>query len=231
MTEELKRALVSSVDTANELEALRAAKKCLDEKVPSETLVKNISEAFKVIGTKYEAGLYYLPELMFAGMVAQKVLSVLSPILGQGEPAKARGNIVIGTVRGDIHDLGKNIVSLMIRPSGFRVVDLGTDVSPEKFMEAIALEKASILCMSALLSTTREEMRAVIRELRKRGLRDNIKVIVGGGAVDERFAKEIGADAYGKDAIEAINLCKRLIGRVEHGSPRESHTVNKQEGT
>jgi methylmalonyl-CoA mutase cobalamin-binding domain/chain len=209
LAKSLKESLIGSVDRANEAEVMEVARKCLDTKVPAEALVKSISEAFNVIGTKYEKGVYYLPELMFAGMTAQKVLDVLSPILAHGGPAQVHGNVVIGTVRGDIHDLGKNIVSLMLRPSGFRVIDLGTDISPEKFIEAIASEKASILCMSALLSTTREEMRAAIQELKKRGLRNDVKVIVGGGAVDEHFAKEIGADAYGKDAIEAIALCKR----------------------
>ncbi len=212
MAKRLKESLVSSVENASESEALDAARKCLDKKVPAEALVRNISEAFNVIGGKYEKGVYYLPELMFAGMAAQKVLEVLSPILGHGESTKVHGKIVIGTVRGDIHDLGKNIVSLMLRPSGFKVTDLGTDVAPEKFAEAIRSEKADILCMSALLSTTREEMRVVIQELKKRGLRDKVKVIVGGGAVDEAFAGEVGADAYGKDAIEAIKLCESLAG-------------------
>jgi methylmalonyl-CoA mutase cobalamin-binding domain/chain len=212
LAKSLREALISSVDEANESEVIETAKKCLVREVPAEALIQSVSEAFNVIGRKYEKGVYYLPELMFAGMTAQKALDILSPILGYDEQNRVRGNIVIGTVRGDIHDLGKNIVSLMLRPSGFRVIDLGTDVSPEKFIEAIASEKASILCMSALLSTTREEMRVVIQELKKSGLRNNVKVIVGGGAVDERFAKEIGADAYGKDAIEAITLCKRFAG-------------------
>jgi methylmalonyl-CoA mutase cobalamin-binding domain/chain len=212
LARKLKESMIRSVDEANESDLLEVAKKCLSTRVPAEMLVKSISDAFVIIGTKYEKGVYYLPELMFAGMTAQKALDILSPILGYDEQNRVRGNIVIGTVRGDIHDLGKNIVSLMLRPSGFIVIDLGTDVSPEKFIEAIASEKASILCMSALLSTTREEMRVVIQELKKSGLRNNVKVIVGGGAVDERFAKEIGADAYGKDAIEAITLCKRFAG-------------------
>jgi methylmalonyl-CoA mutase cobalamin-binding domain/chain len=136
----------------------------------------------------------------------------LGPILSSGESDKTRGKVVIGTVRGDIHDLGKNIVSLMLRPEGFKVIDLGTDVSPDKFAETIVSEKANILCMSALLSTTRDEMRLVVNELKKRGLRNRVKVLVGGGAVDRAFAKEVGADAYGKDAIEAAKLCKSLAG-------------------
>jgi methylmalonyl-CoA mutase cobalamin-binding domain/chain len=212
LAKSLKESLIGSVDRANESEVMEVAKKCLDSEAPAEALVKSISEAFNVIGTKYEKGVYYLPELMFAGMVAQRVLQVLSPILGHGGSTKVRGSIVIGTVRGDLHDLGKNVVTLMLRPSGFKVTDLGTDVAPERFVEAALSEKADIICMSALLSTTREEMRAVIQELKKSGLRGKVKVIVGGGAVDEAFAREIGADAYGKDAIEAIKICESLAG-------------------
>jgi methylmalonyl-CoA mutase cobalamin-binding domain/chain len=212
LAEELRESLISSVDNANETELLEVAKKCLGKKVPAESLIKSIADAFGVIGSRYEKGDYYLPELMFAGTVSQKVLGILAPILYSDKSKRTFANIVIGTVRGDIHDLGKNIVTLMLRPEGFEVTDLGTDVSPTRFAETIASEKATILCMSALLSTTRVEMKEVIRELKRRGLRDKVKVIIGGGAVDQSFAKEVGADAYGKDAIEAVKLCKSLAG-------------------
>jgi len=208
----LRDALLSGVEKSSESEALRIAETCLKKKLPGDTLVKSISEALNMIGSKFEKGDYYLPELLFAGMMAEKVIKLLSPLLKSGESIKAGGKIVIGTVRGDLHDLGKNIVALMLRPAGVDVVDLGSDVSPEKFVEAIRREKADALGMSALLSTTREEMRTVINELKKQGLRNKVKVLVGGGAVNEDFAREIGADAYGKDAIEAVRLCKKLVG-------------------
>lgn len=208
----LRDALLSGVEKSSESEALRIAETCLKKKLPGDTLVKSISEALNMIGSKFEKGDYYLPELLFAGMMAEKVIKLLSPLLKSGELIKAGGKIVIGTVRGDLHDLGKNIVALMLRPAGVDVVDLGSDVSPEKFVEAIRREKADALGMSALLSTTREEMRTVINELKKQGLRNKVKVLVGGGAVNEDFAREIGADAYGKDAIEAVRLCKKLVG-------------------
>jgi methylmalonyl-CoA mutase cobalamin-binding domain/chain len=210
LARQLKDALTNSVEKSSEAESLEVARKCLEGRLPPDLLIGSISEAFKAIGDKFEKGVYYLPELLFAGTVAQKVLEILSPILSSGGSSKTRGRVVIGTVRGDIHDLGKNIVSLMLGPEGFRVIDLGTDVSPEKFAETVASRKANILCMSALLSTTRGEMRLVVQELKKRGLRDRVKVIVGGGAVDKSFAKEVGADDYGKDAIEAVKLCKRF---------------------
>lgn len=210
LAERLRESLVSSVENASESKAIEVARKCLEEKVPAEKLVKSISDAFSIIGSKYEKGVYYLPELIFAGTIAQNVLKILGPILSSGASGRTGGKVVIGTVRGDIHDLGKNIVSLMLEPEGFEVIDLGNDVAPERFVDAVASEKAGILCMSALLSTTRVEMRGVIEELSKRRLRDKVMVLVGGGAVDPSFAKEIGADAYGKDAIEAVKLCKRF---------------------
>jgi methylmalonyl-CoA mutase cobalamin-binding domain/chain len=212
LANKLKDALVSGVEKSSESDALQVAELCLKKKPPADVLVKSISEALNVIGGKFERGDYYLPELLFAGMMAEKVIKLLGPLLKSGESVKAGGKIVIGTVRGDLHDLGKNIVALMLRPAGVDVTDLGSDVPPEKFVEAIKRVNANVLGMSALLSTTREEMRTVINELKKQGIRNKVKVIVGGGAVNEDFAREIGADAYGKDAIEAVRLCKKFVG-------------------
>lgn len=212
LADKLRDALISGVEKSSESEALQVAEICLKKKLSGDLLVKSISEALNAIGNKFEKGDYYLPELLFAGMMAEKVIKMLSPLLKSGESIKAGGNVILGTVRGDLHDLGKNIVALMLRPAGVYVIDLGSDVPPEKFVETIRREKASVLGMSALLSTTREEMRTVINELKKKGLRNKVKVIVGGGAVNEDFAKEIGADAYGKDAIEAVRLCRKFIG-------------------
>jgi methylmalonyl-CoA mutase cobalamin-binding domain/chain len=210
LAKKLVDALTTGTDEASEVEALEIARRCLDGNLPPNILIESISKAFKTIGEKFEKGIYYLPELMYAGTLAQKVLEVLEPVLSSGAYRGTRGTIVIGTVRGDIHDLGKNIVGMMLRPEGFRVIDLGTDVSPEKFTKAVASENARILCMSALLSTTRDEMRLVMKELDNSCQRNKVKVIVGGGAVDESFARDLGADGYGKDAIEAVKLCKRF---------------------
>jgi len=124
-----------------------------------------------------------------------------------------RGLVVIGTVRGDIHDIGKNLVALMLRVNGFAVVDLGVDVSPERFVEAVEKYRPDIVGMSALLTTTMLEMRNVIDALKSAGLRDKVKVIVGGAPVTEEFAREIGADAYGRDAVDAVEKCIRLLER------------------
>jgi methylmalonyl-CoA mutase cobalamin-binding domain/chain len=123
--------------------------------------------------------------------------------------------VVIGTVRGDLHDIGKSIVATMLRAAGFNVIDLGVDVPPEKFVEEAIRNKADIVAMSALLTTTMLEMKNVIEALKKAGIRDRVKVVVGGAAVTEDYAKSIGADGYGKDAVEAVRVCKQLLGIKE----------------
>jgi corrinoid protein of di/trimethylamine methyltransferase len=163
------------------------------------------------VGARFERGEYFLPELVEAGelfnsLMERYVLPRLSTRAGG-----SRGLVVIGTVRGDIHDIGKNLVALMLRVNGFEVVDLGVDVSPERFVEAVKKYRPDILGMSALLSTTMLEMRNVIDALKSAGLRDKVKVIVGGAPVTEEFAREIGADAYGRDAVDAVEKCIRLL--------------------
>jgi methylmalonyl-CoA mutase cobalamin-binding domain/chain len=133
----------------------------------------------------------------------------------RGGSTRTLGTVVIGTVRGDLHDIGKSIVATMLRAAGFNVIDLGVDVPPEKFVEEAIRNKADIVAMSALLTTTMLEMKNVIEALKKAGIRDRVKVVVGGAAVTEDYAKSIGADGYGKDAVEAVRVCKQLLGIKE----------------
>ncbi|RLE87656.1 MAG: cobalamin-binding protein, partial [Thermoprotei archaeon] len=140
---------------------------------------------------------------------------LLPEIKKRGEASRKLGTVVIGTVRGDLHDIGKSIVATMLRAAGFEVIDLGVDVPPEKFVEAVKKYNADIVAMSALLTTTMLEMKNVIEALKQAGLRDRVKVIVGGAAVTEEFAKEIGADGYGEDAVKAVKICKELLGVEE----------------
>ena len=135
----------------------------------------------------------------------------LLPRIKKKGGGKKLGTIVIGTVKGDLHDIGKTIVATMLSAAGFEVIDLGVDVPPEKFVEAVKKYNADIVAMSALLTTTMIEMENVIKELEKAGLRDRVKVIVGGAPITEEFARKIGADAYGKDAVEAVKKCKELL--------------------
>jgi corrinoid protein of di/trimethylamine methyltransferase len=163
------------------------------------------------VGARFERGEYFLPELLEAGelfnsLMERYVLPRLSSRVGG-----RRGLVVIGTVHGDIHDIGKNLVTLMLRVNGFEVVDLGVDVPPERFVEAVEKYRPDIVGMSALLTTTMLEMRNVIDALKSAGLRDKVKIIVGGAPVTGEFAREIGADAYGRDAVDAVEKCIRLL--------------------
>ena len=189
--------------------------KALDSGVDSVDVVNAMSKGLEVVGEKYERGEYFLSELIMAGIMASEITNVLKPHLGRLNE-KRGGKVVIGTVRGDLHDIGKNIVIAMLSSGGFSVIDLGIDVPCEKFVETIEKERPDILAMTCLLTVAMDEMRKVIEELSKVGLRGNIKVMVGGRPITSQFAELIGADAYGSNAIEAVKIAKALVGG---GSP------------
>jgi len=173
-----------------------------------------LNEALDEVGRRYERSEYFLSELIMASVLATEVTSLLEPYLVKAG-RRPLGRVVIGTVRGDIHDIGKNIVIMMLRAAGFDVVDLGVDVPAERFVHAISGEGAAVLGMSALLTSTVDEMRSVIEAVKKRGLRNGLVIIVGGRPVTKKFSKEIGADGYARDAVEAVRIVKKLLGIVE----------------
>lgn len=175
-----------------------------------EIIMDGFSKGLEIVGEKYEREEYYLAELVVAGEVVMEGMKVLEPYLKVGE-FKMIGKVVIGTVKGDLHDIGKNIVATLLRASGLEVIDLGVDVPPKRFVEAVKEYKPNIVAMSALLTTTMNEMENVIKALRETGLRDKVRVIVGGAPITDEFAKKIGADAAAKDAIEGVNICKMWL--------------------
>ncbi|MEM3404209.1 MAG: corrinoid protein [Nitrososphaeria archaeon] len=183
----------------------------LENKVdPQEIILKSIAEGMEIVGKKFEASEYFLSELIVAGEIGKEITQILQPYL-KGAEVKKIGKVVIGTVSGDLHDIGKNIVSMMLEASEFEVVDLGADVPVESFLEAVKREKPQVVAMSALLTVTMVEMKNVIEALKKTGLRDRVKVIIGGAAVTEEFAKSIGADGYGANAVQGVRICKGWI--------------------
>lgn len=196
-------------------EVEEAVKEALDAGLsPLEIIEGGLAPAMRVIGDKFEKGEYFLAELVAAGETFKEILNnMLRPkMMERGEITKKLGRVVIGTVRGDLHDIGKNIVATMLESAGFEVYDLGVDVPPEEFVRKAKEVGADIVAMSALLTTTMMEMKNVIEELKKAGIRDKVKVIIGGAPITEEFAKEIGADAYGEDAVKAVKICKQLLG-------------------
>ncbi|MEM0049351.1 MAG: corrinoid protein [Candidatus Bathyarchaeia archaeon] len=190
------------------LEAIKAGIPAYD------IIMKGFSKGLEIVGENYERGEYYLAELVVAGETVKEGMKVLEPYL-KGDEAQKIGKVVIGTVRGDLHDIGKNIVAILLKASGFDVIDLGVDVPPERFVEAVREHKPDIVAMSALLTTTMNEMENVIKALKEAGLRNNVKVIIGGAPVTDEFAKKIGADAAAKDAVEGVNICKSWLYRAD----------------
>lgn len=167
--------------------------------------------AMAEVGRLYEEGEYFVPEMLIAARAMKAGLAILKPKLIDSavEPV---GRVALATVKGDLHDIGKNLVSLMLEGAGFEIVDLGVDAPPDKFVSAVREDKVDIVAMSALLTTTMVHMKDTIEALKSAGLRDQVKVIIGGAPITQAFADEIGADGYAPDASQAVNLARSLIG-------------------
>ena len=186
--------------------------KALDAKIKAdEILSTGLIAAMKEVGDRFEAGDFYVPEMLIAARAMQAGLAILKPMLVQSG-IQSTGKVVIGTVKGDLHDIGKNLVAMMLEGAGFEVVDLGTDVTPEKFTAAVKDSGANLVGISALLTTTMSNMKSVISALQEAGVREQVKVMIGGAPLTDGFAKEIGADGYAPDASRAVSLAKTLLG-------------------
>jgi 5-methyltetrahydrofolate--homocysteine methyltransferase len=178
---------------------------------PGTILAEGMIAAMSEVGRRFEEGEYYVPEMLIAARAMQAGLSMLKPHLVSSD-VKSAGRVAIGTVKGDLHDIGKNLVALMLEGAGFEVMDLGVDVPPEKFIEAITTNGADIVAFSALLTTTMPNMKITIEAIQKAGLRDKVKIIVGGAPVTQEYANQIGADGYAADASRAVSLARTQMG-------------------
>jgi len=186
-------------------------KKAMAEKVPAEKILKEgLIPAMTEVGKRFECGEYFVPEMLISARAMQSGLSLLKPALVNAK-VQAIGKVVIGTVQGDLHDIGKNLVAMMLEGAGFEVIDLGVDVSPEKYVEAVKEHHPDMVACSALLTTTMTRMQDIIEALKANGLRDQVKVLVGGAPVTESFAKQIGADLCALDAAAASSRAKEMI--------------------
>jgi len=166
--------------------------------------------AMDVVGQKFGAGELFVPEMMVSAMTMKLGLNIVKPLL-TGKAGAPKGTVLMGTVKGDLHDIGKNIVIMMLEGAGFQVIDLGVDIDVEKVVAKVIKIRPQVLGLSALLTTTMPEMKRVIEELGARGLRNRVKVMVGGAPVDAAFAEKIGADGYGKDAAQAMALARSFV--------------------
>lgn len=197
--------------------ALAATRRELDNgAVPADLVNTQMIQAMAVVGQRFEEGKAFVPQLLMAGRAMKAALGILKPVMeASGDTVESMGRIVIGTVKGDLHDIGKNLVASMLEGAGFEVVNIGIDVDAETFVNAVVDNKADILCLSALLTTTMTYMTNVLQALEKAGIRDKVKVMVGGAPVSHEFANEIGADGYSSNANEAVALAKRLMSEMK----------------
>jgi 5-methyltetrahydrofolate--homocysteine methyltransferase len=178
---------------------------------PGDILQDGLVSAMAEVGRLFEEGEYFVPEMLIAARAMKAGLALLRPLLVEAD-VKPAGKVAAGTVKGDLHDIGKNLVCMMLEGAGFEIVDLGVDVGPDKFLDAVVNKGVDIIAMSALLTTTMPNMKVTVDAIKEAGVRDSVKVIIGGAPVTDAYAQEIGADGYAPDASRAVALAKSLVG-------------------
>jgi len=188
----------------------RGIEEAIQTGLPVEEIIEALRGGMEVVGDRYRAGEFFVTDLIVAGEVMREAQEVLEPLM-KNVPTVNHATIVVATVAGDIHDIGKNIFVMLMRAEGFRVIDLGVDVSSEKIIDAVKMYMPEILGLSALLTTNLEEFPKIVGVLKREGLRDKVRVIIGGATVTEQFAREIGVDAYAKTAVEGIGFSRMWI--------------------
>lgn len=203
--------LKEAISTGKLETAVHLTQQAVDAGMAPQEIINNyLIQGMEEIGTKFEAGKAFVPNLLLAARAMKGCLDLLKPLMKDGS-STSRGKLIIGTVKGDLHDIGKNLVASMLEGCGFEVINLGVDISSEQFVNAVKEHDADIVCLSALLTTTMNYMEEVINALREAGLRDKIKVMVGGAPVNDAFARKIGADGYSSNANAAVTLAKQIL--------------------
>lgn len=204
--------LYSAILSGDARAAVRLTRDALQAGVPLlELVTKHMIPAMDEAGRLFESEDYFVPELLIAARAMKAALEVIRPLLA-ANGVQPTGTVVIGTVKGDLHDIGKNLVASMLEGAGFEVVDLGTDVSPAQFVDAAAARSAQVVCLSALLTVTMPQMKTTIEAFERAGIRDRVRIMVGGAPVTKAYADDIGADGYSENASTAVALARRLVG-------------------
>jgi corrinoid protein of di/trimethylamine methyltransferase len=203
--------LYEAILTGDHKTSIAVTQEAIDAKVEAMEMVTGyMVPAMDEVGRRFECDDYFVPELLLSARAMKGALALLRPLLA-AEGAKSAGRVVIGTVKGDLHDIGKNIVAAMLEGGGFEVIDLGADVSPQKFVDAIKERSPNLVCLSALLTVTMPSMKTTIDAIQAAGVRDSVKVLVGGAPVTADFAKSIGADGFGENATVAVTLARQFV--------------------
>lgn len=204
--------LVKALSELQEEEVLSIVRDLIDAGDDPLEIMDACGRGMESVGRKYEDGVYYVPDLIYAGEILKRISAEVKPHMGEGVEQKRLGQVILGTVAGDIHDIGKDVVHFMLDSNGFEVHDLGIDVPEEKFVEKIKETGANVVAMSGLLTMAFASMKRTVDAIKEAGLRDQVKVMIGGSQVDEDVRVYAGADAYGTDAMSGVNFAKQWIG-------------------
>lgn len=204
--------LVEALSTMKEKEALAIAEDLLQRGTDPLHILQACKMAMAIVGDNFASGKYFLPELVMAGEMLLKVSAILKPKLQTSRQGEHVGCVVLGTVEGDLHDIGKDIVGLMLEVNGFEVTDLGIDVPPARFVESVKEHDPQVVALSGFLTLAFDSMKATVEALQQAGLRDRVKIMIGGGQIDEEVLRHTGADDYGLDAMDAVTMAKRWVG-------------------
>ncbi len=206
------QALAEAVISGNKDESERLTREAVDEGVGVENIINDgLIAGMSVVGVKFKANEFYVPEVLIAARAMHAGMDIIKPLLTESG-IKPRGTVAIGTVKGDLHDIGKNLVAMMLEGGGYEVIDLEVDVSPERFVEVVNEDGPDAIGLSALLTTTMPSMKDTIDALEEAGVRDKVKVMIGGAPVTQNYADEIGADGYAPDAASAVDMIAQLLG-------------------
>jgi trimethylamine corrinoid protein len=204
--------LVNLMADLMEEETLATVKELIDKGADPMEILHDARSAMEVVGKRFEAAEYFIPDLMMAGEILAGISGIVKPLLQKGETSAKKGKVLIGTVAGDIHDIGKDIVTFMLDVSGYDVLDIGIDVPVQTFVDKTREFAPQVVGLSGFLTLAFDSMKKTVEAIEQAGLRDGLKIMIGGGQMDDEVKKYVRADAYGKDAIAAINLCKQWIG-------------------
>jgi methylmalonyl-CoA mutase cobalamin-binding domain/chain len=210
MTESLVQALVEM----KEAEALQKARQFLDEGVAPLKILESCSRAMEIVGQRFEKGVYFLPHLMMAGEMLKQISGMIKPLIQEQNSDAKGGRVLIGTVEGDIHDIGKNIVVFLLEANGFEVRDIGINQKPAKFVEEIKEFQPKVVGMSGLLTLAFDSMKKTVQAIEEAGLRKKVRIMIGGGVVTEKIKDYSGADAFGPDAMAGVRLAKQWTERA-----------------
>ncbi|HOH27759.1 MAG TPA: cobalamin-dependent protein [Syntrophorhabdus sp.] len=208
----MNETLINLMADLQEEETLAMVNTMIKEGVNPMDILSDARSAMEIVGNRFETSEYFIPDLMMAGEIMKGISDIVKPLLQSDDASAKKGKVLIGTVAGDIHDIGKDIVTFMLDVSGYDVLDIGIDVPVQTFVDKIREFQPSVVGLSGFLTLAFDSMKKTVEAIEKAGLRDNLKIMIGGGQMDDEVRKYVRADAYGKDAVAAVNLCKQWVG-------------------